>query len=88
MAPPFFKQTIVNGGRASSGAPALPPMLQANAAQDIHLAAAMKSDSEYFPMLAGQSMGIIHDLPSPRDVVRALVEEAVLVRKRLLQPAE
>jgi nitronate monooxygenase len=108
MAPPFFKQAILNGSGAStrvtdvftglyargirnrflteyerSGAPVLPPLLQTNAAQDIYMAAAMKGDEEHFPMLAGQSMGIIDDLPGAADVVRALVEEAERVRARL-----
>jgi hypothetical protein len=34
-------------------------------------------------MLAGQSMGLIHDLPSASDVVRTLISEAELIIARL-----
>jgi NAD(P)H-dependent flavin oxidoreductase YrpB (nitropropane dioxygenase family) len=61
----------------------LPPLLQANAAQDIYTAAFMKGDGEHFPMLAGQSMGIIRDLPGAADVVRSVMNEAQRVVERL-----
>lgn len=66
-----------------SGAPVLPPFAQRNLAQDVYVAAALKGDKEHFPMLAGQSLGLIHDLPGAADVVRAIVEEAERVRKRI-----
>jgi NAD(P)H-dependent flavin oxidoreductase YrpB (nitropropane dioxygenase family) len=57
-------------------APVLPPMLQSNAADDIFKAAAQRGDAQYFPMPAGQSAGLIADMPSAADVVRTIVSEA------------
>jgi nitronate monooxygenase len=57
-------------------APVLPPMLQSNAADDIFKAAATRGDAQYFPMPAGESAGLIADMPSAADVVRAIVREA------------
>jgi len=54
----------------------LPPMLQSNAAEDIFRAAAQRGEADYFPMPAGQSAGLIDDVPSAGDVVRAIVDEA------------
>ena len=66
-----------------SGAPLLPSLLQASAADDIYAAAARQSDRDHYPMMAGQSAGLIADLPSAGDVVRAIVAEADEVLKRL-----
>jgi nitronate monooxygenase len=60
----------------AAGAPVLPPLVQRNAAQDVYVAAAIKGDGEYYPMLAGQSCGLIADLPSAADVVTTIMEEA------------
>jgi NAD(P)H-dependent flavin oxidoreductase YrpB (nitropropane dioxygenase family) len=57
-------------------APVLPPMLQSSAADDIFTAAAQRGDADYFPMPAGESAGLIADLPAAADVVRGMVEEA------------
>lgn len=65
----------------ASGAPVLPPLLQRNAAQDVYAAAALRGDREHFPMFAGQSVGLISDLPGAGDVVRSLMEEAERVRR-------
>jgi nitronate monooxygenase len=64
----------------ASGAPVLPPLVQTNAAQDIYAAAFGNADDEYYPMLAGQSTGLITDLPSAGDVVATIVAEAERVR--------
>ena len=61
---------------AASGAPVLPALVQANAAQDIYNAAATQGKAEYFPLIAGQSVGLINDLPGAADVVRTIVAEA------------
>ena len=61
---------------AAAGAPVLPALLQTAAAQDIYLAAAQQQNREYFPMHAGQSVGLIHDLPGAAEVVETLVREA------------
>ena len=39
-------------------------------------AAAAQGNGEYFPMWAGQSIGLIHDLPGAADAVHSLVSEA------------
>ena len=67
----------------ASGSPVLPAMLQANAAEDIYKAAAQKGDREYFPMPAGQSAGLISDMPGAGYIVRAIVEEARATLERL-----
>jgi len=61
---------------AASGAPVLPALVQANAAQDVYNAAATQGNPEYFPLIAGQSTGLIDDLPGAAEVVRSLVTEA------------
>ena len=58
------------------GAPVLPAMLQSNAAEDIFKAAAARGDARYFPMPAGESAGLIDDLPPAADVVRRIAVEA------------
>ena len=60
----------------ASGAPVLPGLLQAALEQDIWMAAAKNNDADYFPLYAGQSVGIVHDLPAAADVVAAIVREA------------
>lgn len=61
---------------AAAGAPVLPPLVQRSAAQDVYNAAAARQDGEYYPMWSGQSVGLIHDLPSAAEVVEAIVREA------------
>lgn len=68
---------------AARNAPVLPPMLQASAAEDIFRTAAQRADREYFPMPAGQSVGLISDSPSAGDIVRRLADEAERVLRRL-----
>jgi nitronate monooxygenase len=64
---------------AVSGAPVLPGLLQAGLEQDIWAAAARARNPDYMPLYAGQSVGLIADLPSASDVVRAIVREASTV---------
>jgi NAD(P)H-dependent flavin oxidoreductase YrpB (nitropropane dioxygenase family) len=61
----------------------LPPLLQSNAAEDIVKAAAQRGDARYFPMPAGESAGLISDMPSAADVVRSIVEEGERVARTL-----
>lgn len=68
---------------AASGAPVLPSLLQSKAAEDVFMAAAKAGDREYYPMMAGQSAGLVTELPSAADVVRAIVAEAEATLKRL-----
>jgi nitronate monooxygenase len=60
----------------ASGAPVLPALLQTRAAQDVVEQARRRADGEYFPMLAGQSVGLVRDLPGAAEVVEAIVREA------------
>lgn len=71
----------------ASGAPVLPSLVQAIAARDIYDAAVARRDREYFPMYAGQSVGLIHNLPGAAEVVEAIVREARAVLADLRQRA-
>ena len=59
----------------ASGAPVLPGLLQSSAAQDIYQAAIAQGNRDYFPLLAGQSSGLIRDVPGAAQVVAAIVAE-------------
>jgi len=61
---------------SASGAPTLPSLLQSVAAQDVFGAAFKQQDPEHFPMFAGQSVGLIHNVPGAAEVVEAIVREA------------
>jgi nitronate monooxygenase len=75
----LYARTLVNAFNteyAAAGAPVLPPLIQARAAMDIYTASAQQLTGEYFPMHAGQSLGLIHDLPGAGEVVGEIVREA------------
>ena len=61
---------------AASDAPVLPPHVQRSAAGDVYIAALKQGDPEYYPMMAGQSVGLINDLPGAGEVVESIVREA------------
>jgi nitronate monooxygenase len=61
---------------AASGAPVLPPLLQRSAAADVFAASAAQNNGDYAPMWAGQSVGLIRNLPGAAEVVEAIVSEA------------
>jgi nitronate monooxygenase len=67
----------------ASDAPVLPGFLQGVAARDIIGAAEVRRDRDYYPMWAGQSVGMVNDIPSAADVVAALVGEAHAVMRGL-----
>jgi nitronate monooxygenase len=67
----------------ATGAPVLPGLLQAALEQDIWAAARRSDQPGYFPLYAGQSVGIIRDLPGAAEVVAAIVAEAERVRAAL-----
>jgi nitronate monooxygenase len=67
-----------------SGAPTLPSLLQGAVAQDVFGAAAQQQDGEHFPMFAGQSVGLIHNIPGAGEVVEAIIREARDVLARLV----
>jgi nitronate monooxygenase len=60
----------------ASGAPVLPSLLQASAADDIYRASAAAGDPEYFPLWSGQSVGLVADLPGASEIVEAIVRQA------------
>jgi NAD(P)H-dependent flavin oxidoreductase YrpB (nitropropane dioxygenase family) len=60
----------------ASGAPVLPSLLQASAADDIYRASAAAGDPEYFPLWSGQSVGLVSDLPGASEIVEAIVRQA------------
>jgi nitronate monooxygenase len=64
---------------AASGAPVLPGLLQAAAAHDVYTASARRDSGEHFPMWAGQSSGLVRDLPGAGEVVERIVREAAAV---------
>ena len=68
----------------ASNAPVLPGLLQAGLEQDIWLAAARANKPDYFPLYAGQSVGVIHDLPGAAEVVEAIIREAEAVMQNLV----
>jgi nitronate monooxygenase len=63
----------------ASGAPVLPPLLQSRAAQDVVEETRRRGEGEYFPMLAGQGVGLVRDLPGAGEVVETIVREARVV---------
>jgi nitronate monooxygenase len=79
----LYARVLRNTFTTEYGAPALPGYVQSRAARDIFEAAAARKDGEYYPMWAGQSVGLIHDLPAAAEVVQAVVEEARAVLKSL-----
>jgi NAD(P)H-dependent flavin oxidoreductase YrpB (nitropropane dioxygenase family) len=66
-----------------AGAPVLPPLVQRAAANDVYMAALKRGDAEYYPMMCGQSVGLIRDLPGAGEVVQAIVREARAVLQAL-----
>jgi nitronate monooxygenase len=66
-----------------SHAPVLPGLLQASLEQEMWIAAAKANKPDYFPLYAGQSVGVIRDLPSAADVVTSIVREAATIIGRL-----
>jgi nitronate monooxygenase len=71
---------------ADSGAPVLPTLMQQRAALDVFAAAAQQRDPEYTALYAGQSTGLVHDLPGAAEVVERIAREAeaVLVSLRAM----
>jgi nitronate monooxygenase len=70
---------------AASNAPVLPSLLQAQAAGDIYAAAAARGDAAHFPLMAGQGVGLLRDLPGAGEVVRHIVHEAGAVMASLAE---
>jgi nitronate monooxygenase len=72
-----------SGDYATSGAPVLPALMQQLAAQDVYKAATEQRDAEHIALYAGQSAGLVHDLPGAAEVVEAIAREARRVPERL-----
>jgi nitronate monooxygenase len=70
---------------AESGAPVLPPLVQRGAANDVFVAALKQGDADYYPMMAGQSCGLVRDLPGAGEVVATVIREACAVLSALPQ---
>jgi hypothetical protein len=51
--------------------------MQAVVAADVTAASASRGSGEFYPMYAGQGLGMIRDIPAANDVVRAIIEEAM-----------
>jgi nitronate monooxygenase len=60
----------------AAGAPVLPPLIQRHAANDVYLASLKQASGDYYPMWAGHSVGLIHDLPGAGEVVQTIIREA------------
>jgi len=71
---------------ARSGAPVLPFPWQYMAAADIYREAAAKDHRDHFPLVAGQSVGLINDLPTAAEVIATIIKEAqAVLQERLPQ---
>lgn len=59
-----------------AAAPVLPLLWHETTAGDVYKAAAAQQNPDYFPMWAGQSVALIHNLPGAAEVVESVVHEA------------
>ena len=71
------------GEYTESGAPVLQPLVQRGAANDVFIAALKQGNPDYDPMMAGQSVGLVRDLPGAGEVVAAVIREARAVLSAL-----
>jgi hypothetical protein len=62
----------------------LPGLLQSALESELWAKAARANNADYYPLYAGQSAGMIRDLPGAAEVVAALVREADAVVRSLL----
>jgi nitronate monooxygenase len=63
----------------AAGAPVLPPFVQYAATTDVREAALHAGNGDYYPMFAGQGVGLMHDLPSCGELIRSLVAESATI---------
>jgi len=71
---------------ARSGAPVLPFPWHYMAAADIYREAAAKDRHDHFPLVAGQSVGLVNNLPTAAEVMETIIQEAqAVLQKRLPQ---
>lgn len=67
-----------------SGAPVLPFPWQYLVAADIYREAVARDHRDYFPLVAGQSVGLINNLPTAAEVVESVIREARAVLQKKL----
>lgn len=67
----------------ASGAPTLPGYAQLGANNDILAHAVERADLDYYPLWAGQGVGMVNDVRPAGDVVYQLVQEAETVLEQL-----
>jgi nitronate monooxygenase len=67
-----------------SGAPVLPFPWQYLVAADIYREAVARDHRDYFPLVAGQSVGLINNLPTAAEVVESVIREARAVLQERL----
>ena len=67
-----------------SGAPVLPFPWQYLIAADIYREAVARDHRDYFPLAAGQSVGLINNLPTAAEVVESVIREARAVLQERL----
>ena len=67
-----------------SGAPVLPFPWQYLVAADIYREAVARDHRDYFPLVAGQSVGLINNLPTAAEVVDSVIREARAVLQERL----
>jgi nitronate monooxygenase len=71
---------------ARSAAPVLPFPWHYLAAADIYREAAAKDQRDYFPLVAGQSVGLVNNLPTATEVMENIIREVqAVLQKRLPQ---
>lgn len=71
----FLRNEYTEQYRAA-GAPVLPAVLQQVAARDIIEAALKQESPSFYPLYAGQGVGMIDAVPDAGEIVRAIVVEA------------
>ena len=64
----------------------LPPMVQLSAAQDVYAKSA-SGDGRFYPMMAGQSNGLVRDLPGAGEVIGRIAREAAEALAALISRA-
>ena len=69
---------------ARAGAPVLPFPWQYLVAADIYREAVARDHRDYFPLVAGQSVGLINNLPTAVEVVESVIREARTVLQEKL----
>jgi NAD(P)H-dependent flavin oxidoreductase YrpB (nitropropane dioxygenase family) len=76
MAFATFKKALLE---ESGDATTVPFPSQYMAAADIYREAAAKDHRDHFPLVAGQSVGLINDLPTAAEVIATIIKEAQAV---------